>query len=157
MRYQDGVILQTQAAAERLFKTARAMPQEKLSWSPLDAGRTALDQLQECAQASLFFGAMLRDRAVPDFDAARFEEMRAARAGWTLDDCERAARENTEAFCAVVRDFPDDDLQKTLFIPFGGGMDSTYADIMMLHAWNMTYHWGQINYIQTLYGDREMH
>ena len=31
------------------------------------------------------------------------------------------------------------------------------ADILMLHYHNMTYHLGQINFIQLMYGDKEMH
>jgi hypothetical protein len=33
----------------------------------------------------------------------------------------------------------------------------TLAEVLGLPAWNMTYHLGQINQIQLVLGDREMH
>lgn len=31
------------------------------------------------------------------------------------------------------------------------------ADVLFLHSWNLTYHLGQINQLQLMLGDREMH
>jgi hypothetical protein len=42
-------------------------------------------------------------------------------------------------------------------MPFGGGVVMTMADILSLPSWNMVYHLGQINQIQLMLGDREMH
>jgi hypothetical protein len=46
---------------------------------------------------------------------------------------------------------------KTIHLPFRGGMDMTVLQIMSLMVWNCNYHEGQICYIQTLYGDKDMH
>jgi hypothetical protein len=40
-------------------------------------------------------------------------------------------------------------------MPWGAKM--TFAELLFLNYWNLVYHQGQIAYIQTLYGDREMH
>ena len=42
-------------------------------------------------------------------------------------------------------------------MPWGDGMTETLANVMLHHFWNIVYHEGQIAYIQTIYGDREMH
>jgi hypothetical protein len=31
------------------------------------------------------------------------------------------------------------------------------ADVILSPYWQLVYHTGQVNYIQTLYGDRELH
>jgi len=36
-------------------------------------------------------------------------------------------------------------------------MIMTMADVLMLQRWNLTYHLGQINQIQLMLGDAEMH
>jgi hypothetical protein len=36
-------------------------------------------------------------------------------------------------------------------------MTVSLADVCFLHYWNTVYHLGQVNYLQTLLGDREMH
>ena len=45
-------------------------------------------------------------------------------------------------------------------LPFGpGGSMQTFtvAELTEYPRWNANYHQGQIGYIQTLYGDRDMH
>jgi hypothetical protein len=36
-------------------------------------------------------------------------------------------------------------------------MTVTIADVLGMHYWNLTYHLGQINQIQMMLGDRQMH
>jgi hypothetical protein len=158
MRYQDQIAAATMTVVEDLFRSAHAMPEDKLNWTPLESKRSVINILQECAQAPNWFRGMLITRSMPDLKEEDFEKARAERAQWeTLDECERICRENTEKLCAVIRSFPDEDLGLMVHIPFGGGMDKSMADVVMFHYWNIVYHIGQINYIQTLYGDYEMH
>lgn len=156
MRYQDQVVQMTQRAHESFLKSVRAVPNDKLDWRPLDSGRSALDQLQEVAQAPTYAIPMLVERKVGPWDPVAFEQIKAARQGWSVADCERVLADNSKRFFEVVQDFPDADLQATLFLPFAGGFESSYAEIMLYPYWNAVYHLGQVNYIQTLYGDWEM-
>jgi len=158
MRFQDQIAVATMRAVDDIFRSARAMPEDKLHWTPFESKRSMLDCLQECAQAPNFFLNMLETRSMPEFREEDFERARAEWAQWdTLDKCEQVCRKNTEKLCAVIRTFPDEDLGITIHLPFGGGMERSMADVAMFHLWNLTYHLGQINYIQTLYGDYEMH
>ena len=52
---------------------------------------------------------------------------------------------------------PDADLDKKRWLPYDGGRDFTMPEMMDYPRWNFNYHLGQIAYIQTLYGDKEMH
>jgi len=87
-----------------------------------------------------------------------FEKIAEERRQWkTIDDCERVCKENSEKLYEVIRSVSEADFEISVHLPFGGGMDRSLADVMMFHYWNIVYHVGQINFIQTLYGDKEMH
>ena len=158
MTYQERVIALTRSAIDTLFRTARAVPADKLDWRPLDEGRSVLDQLQECAQIPLWHARFLQTRVVYPVDEESFRQELEKRRQWsTLDECERACRDNGERLFAAIRAIPDDELDHMIELPFNGGMSLSLADILMLHHNNTIYHLGQINYIQTLYGDKDMH
>lgn len=155
MRVQDLAIQMTQRILEDLFVAARAMPPEKLEWRPLEMGRSALDQLQECAQALQFAPAMIRNEGSLVLTPEFLEQARQERRTWTaLEVCEQHARANALVFYEAVRALPDSSLPQLVELPFG---TFRMSEILFGQYWNMLYHYGQINYIQTLYGDYEMH
>lgn len=158
MRYQDQIIRSTRMALDDLFRTAKAVPPDKIEWKPLEEGRSVLDQLQECAQAPEFFRTVLEERACPPFDEEKWKQSLKERKEWdTIEKCEERAKVNTEKLLETIRNFPEEDLDVMVYFPFQGGLLRSVADIMGFHYWNLVYHTGQINYIQTLYGDKEMH
>lgn len=156
MRYQDQLIVDTKAAIDSLFKAARAMPADKLTWKVNETGRTALNLCAECAQMIPMTTEMLKTKSMPPMDESAMEQMSAQSAGWTLDDCERICREQSESLCGVIRGYSDDDLALPIALPFGD-RDWRMSDVASYPLWNMTYHLGQISFIQTLYGDNEMY
>jgi len=157
MTLQEHVIHITEEANEHLLRATRAMPEDRLTWKPLDQGRTALDVVQECAQSALWFSVMLEKRTGAAFDLEEYPTMQAERRSWSLADCERLLAEHTVRLSAAIRAIPDEDLEQTLTMPWADDMVMSLADVMTMHYWNVTYHLGQVNYIQTLYGDKEMH
>ncbi len=105
---------------------------------------------------------MVTDRAVRfeagvDMNENSCTEAQKEREAWTtLDDCERVCRERTAKLMQAIDDFPEADLDQTLFLPFTG-KEHPYWDIMMYPYWNATWHTGQIAYVQTMLGDQDMH
>ncbi|HEY3414644.1 MAG TPA: hypothetical protein VGM51_16515 [Armatimonadota bacterium] len=156
MRYQDQLINDTQAAIDSLFKAAHAMPEDKLTWKVDDKGRTALSLCAECAQMIPMTTEMLKAKAMPPMDESAMEEMGKQSAAWTLADCEKICRDESQKLFAVLRDYSDEDLKKPIALPFGD-RDWRMTDVASYPLWNMTYHLGQISFIQTLYGDNEMY
>ena len=75
----------------------------------------------------------------------------------TVDECVEEARRTTSELCRSIMDFPDQGLEEEVTLPFGQGLTLSMADLLYLHAWNLTYHHGQINQIQLMLGDHEMH
>jgi|DewCreStandDraft_1066081.scaffolds.fasta_scaffold01007_18 uncharacterized damage-inducible protein DinB len=157
MRFQDRVIELTRQAGEDLFRTARAVPPDRLTWRPLEMGRSVLDILQECAQQPAFLPRLLTP-ASPPLSPEMRAALREERAQWTtIDACEEAYRRNLEAAVQAIREVPDERLDEVVSLPFRPGVTRTIAQILLTVYWQLVYHTGQVNYIQTLYGDREMH
>lgn len=140
--------------AESLTRNAAAMPADKLTWSPLDQGRTALSQLAECAVITEFTTNLLKTRAMPPIDSEAFGKKTAE-----LDTVEKATaalKANIDTLSSVIESFPDADLDATIQLPWFS-TPQTFAQVMFICYWNNVYHQGQIAFIQTLYGDKEMH
>ncbi len=158
MRYQDFVVRQTHKALDDICRAAQAVPDDKADWAPGGDARSALNQMQEIATAGRWFLPVVADRAVPSFDEHARRESAALRQSYdTIAKCVQAARESTSALCMAIAVYPDDQLEDEIALPFGGGTTMTMAEVLALHAWNMVYHLGQINQIQLMLGDREMH
>jgi hypothetical protein len=156
MSIQESLIELTEYMLENLFRNARAMPEDKLEWKPMDNGRTVLDQLQECAQVSNIFKDVLETRKPPNITEEIALKNVEVRSQWkTIDDCETHAKENSEKLFEAMRAVPDDEVATS--IEFAPGYEVPIVKVMSWHYQNLTYHLGQISYIQTLYGDIETH
>jgi hypothetical protein len=157
MRYQDVIVEKIENAARSLSQSARSMPEEKLTWEPLEKGRSALSQLQECGGTPRMIPLLLRgegDRIPADF----FTKLKAERDAWkTIADCEAAFQANIGPALEAIRNYPDDRLSALLPVPWTFQKMQAASDLILDMYWNMSYHLGQINYIQTLYGDKRMH
>ncbi len=75
----------------------------------------------------------------------------------TVDACEAEFNRRFEKVEAFIRAMPDADLAKTKWLPYNGGRDHTFLEMMDYPRWNCMYHLGQIAYIQTQYGDNEIY
>lgn len=158
MSFKEELIQMTDKAGKEFLVNIRAIPADKLTWKPLDAGRSALDLLQEVAQSPTYVIPILEMRQVPDYSPEMLAETVAERQKWdTIEKCEEVMAANHARLFEIIRNFPDEDLQQTVHLPFAGGFDQTMAEIMSYQYWNLSYHLGQVCYIQTLCGDMEMH
>lgn len=155
MNYKDFIIDRTQQSFESLFRTARAMPDDKLNWKVEAKGRTVIEQLQECATSPHTFIRFLKDEPVGQ---ELWEALRVEQAAWiTIEQCETHAQSNTDQLLETIRVFPDASLYDKVTLPFGDGYETTYAEVMGYQADHFSYHYAQISFIQTLYGDMAMH
>jgi hypothetical protein len=158
MRYHDEVVRMTQKALDDICRAALALPPDKSDWVPMGDARSVLNQMQEVAVSASWFGRIIRDLQVPrSKDQGIDETMNRARELATLEECVNNARETTSDLCRAISTFPDEALDLEVTLPFGGGQTVSMADVLYLHAWNLIYHLGQINQIQLMLGDREMH
>lgn len=157
MSFQKRVAKLTVSAGEALFQSARAMPEDRLTWKAAGDPRTALDLLRECALTPQGLPALLESRGTEPAFMEEYGRWVAESQAWTtVEQAEAAYRKNIEIALDAIRNASDDVLDKDFPVPFGAGK-LTGEQIVVMCYWNMVYHLGQINYIQTMYGDKEMH
>jgi hypothetical protein len=157
MRYQDQVVKMTQKALDDVCRAASSTPSDKVDWIPMKEARSVLNQMQEIATSGTYFLPLVESGVVPVFDDEMAQQhTRFRRTMERLEDCINEARESTGQLCQAIIAFPDKDLEVEVTLPFGAG-NTTMADVLGMHYWNMVYHLGQINQIQLMLGDTKMH
>jgi hypothetical protein len=157
MKVQDLAIEMTERANTAFLRAARAMPEDKLAWSP-EGARSTLDLLQEVAGSAMWPVMLGLAETVPIFDPGQMQQAAEVRKALdTVDKCAAELESNTQKLREFLGSFPDERLAEKMALPFGPDMVMTRAEILFTHYWNATYHTGQICYLQTMLGDREMH
>ncbi|HEY3781385.1 MAG TPA: hypothetical protein VGL56_09905 [Fimbriimonadaceae bacterium] len=152
MRIQEYIVEEAQKAAEEFFRYATAVPSDKLDWAPEGEGRSVMSMCREIAQTPTW------TQQAFDAPPENMDELReAAEDLRTPYECKLEFARRLEGVKSLFLGFSDSDLAKTKWLPYNGGRDHTYLEMMDYPRWNCTYHTGQISYIQILYGDKEMH
>lgn len=137
----------TQQANKELSIGLKYIPDDKLTWVPAGKAKPPLQIVADCAAAYRWAAATIRGApAGPpeqkvDASPTRADAVERLEAG--LADLVAALDEVTEEQSAQKRQ-----------MPWG---EETVANLMWLGHWHSIYHAGQLNYIQTLLGDTEMH
>ncbi len=150
MNVKDYIIAATFKIADDFMRDVRAVPEDKLLWKPLDNGRSVLDLAQECAHCPLWTVSTIADILGVKASVEEYE----ATATWTtVDACDQALRRHLVQYKECVLAFPEERIGESVTIQWG---TFTMPEVFSFAHWNLTYHSGQVNYIQTLYGDREM-
>lgn len=158
MRLQDYMIDTTRDAAAEAFRYARAVAGDKVDWKPMDTGRSVLDQCRELAMCPTWCENLISGKPQPEWNEETFAAIKKEQEQWTtVDACEAECNRRLESLFEAFRNFPDERLKETKWLPYGGGRDFTMPEMMDYPRWNFNYHTGQIAFIQTLLGDREMH
>lgn len=131
-------------AAETLCKDASYILAEKLDWHPMDLAKSVNEILAECAHVNYMLVTAVKGSKVDepaeklDFDALKDYVLCSAKAV-----CESIDSLDDAALCGDIQ------------MPWGATMPMTAA--IMLPASHMSYHDGQVNYIQVLLGDTKFH
>ena len=121
---------------------------EHATWSPLDKGRTAVDQIAECALITDWVAQTLENCALVSMDWEGYGAAKSA-----LDTPEKALaalKPATERCIAALRQLPSEKAGDVVELPWGEKY--TLGELANIVWWNNTYHDGQICYIQTLLG-----
>ena len=154
---QEQAIKMTKEAEGSLFRAARHVPEDKRDeWKPLGEARSVLSQLVECATVPYFFASVLAgapmDLSSPEAQAKR-RELEASIT--SVESAEAVSKKAHELLFKAIAEVPDSDLDAKRPMPWDPS--TTAADVMFFAYWNLVYHIGQINYIQLMLGDTEMH
>jgi uncharacterized damage-inducible protein DinB len=158
MTFQHHMIDATRTAADEVFRYAKAVPEEKLDWSPLEAGRSVLDICRELAMCPGWAFDIIDGKEQPEWNEESMAAIKKEQEQWkSVEDCQAECNRRMEKLFDLYRQIGDERLKETKWLPYDGGRDFTVAEMMDYPRWNFNYHLGQIAYVQILYGDKEMH
>lgn len=152
MTVQEHVVLTTQKVADEFFRYVEEIPVDKLDWRPLGSGQSALSMAQEIGITPTWAMMTMDDIPFGEGESTDY------RKEWkTIEKCNKEFDERFVGWSEFVLGLSEDDLKRTKFLPFNGGRDHTFLELLEYPRWNTTWHMGQVAYIQTLYGDRDMY
>ncbi|MDI6828086.1 MAG: DUF1572 family protein [Armatimonadota bacterium] len=138
--------------ASTLVKDASYIPEEKLSWRALGCAKTAEEILKEIACSNVQMAASIRGEKPSQ---AEEEFIKTAEKASTLAELSQMVKESAEIVCQAIDGYSEADLEKQITMPWGAVFPLYEA--AFLPANHMSYHDGQINYIQLLLGDSKFH
>lgn len=149
---RDAIVDRTLRTMEDLIRNAEAVPPDKLEWHAIGKSRTVLDLVRECCEVNERWAQILREKRwvdwSPEQTQAYYDSM------VDLPAAVAKLRETTASYVDSVRAVPYEELQEVLELPW---TKLTMAEALIHAVWHMSYHEGQISYIQTLYGDWNDH
>jgi uncharacterized damage-inducible protein DinB len=143
----------TREAWDGLLRTAAFVPEEKRDWVPQGKARTMHDFVAECAVMADWGATFFQKMEFPPFDPEAYSRAKAELD--TLDKIKSAGETAITRLCEAIESVPTARLEESHEMPWG--MSMTVADLLFMGYWNIVYHTGQVNYVQMLLGDTEMH
>jgi hypothetical protein len=134
---------------EALIFFLRQTRTDRLQWHVpgLDGakGRSALEQAAECAAVNEYVAGLLRGESPELYHVAESESR-------DVDTIASALDESVKKLAAAVRAMNEEDLMRGYADKRGAVQGNRLIEMPCRH---MSYHAGQINFIQTLYGDKD--
>lgn len=160
MSRQQAIVGSINRALDSLVTTANAVPADKLNWKPSETARSIHDILVECTMTP-HFNKLILDKAsqgvieiaLPNPEDLGVIQKEASLALPTVDLLTKALRDNHKMLTDHILTTSDELLNKEIVLLIGDGMKMTVADSLFWCGTHLQYHYGQVNYIQTIYGD----
>lgn len=143
---------------EMFLRNFARVPDDRLRWTPVPTAKSALRIGAHTALYAARFAHMIREQALPQPD--RIEAWLAQQAAEELrienrGEVERVFRAGTEEVVAALAELTLADLGRTL--DSGQGWFVPMTHLMRLPGWHATLHTGQIDYLQTCWGDLQVY
>lgn len=149
MNTAETLILLFEDGLPMFTKSVEAVPEGKRDWKPAEGSRSVRQLTAEVVMMPEYVAKTLTERGVPPY-----EEMVETYADMSIPRLLNRLRANAQEYYAALRAFPEAAYEETLEAPWGVW---TYFQTMSYPYWNLVWHTGQINYIQTLYGDQNFY
>ena len=147
----------TEQAKARLLKTFGFVPDDKLTWSPSQSARTALQIVAHCGMSNQAFATLLRGEEL-DFPSDPKEAAALIRQGGqdiaTREEAIQLLDTATAAVIQALDKATPELLASSPNSPFG---PLPYTFWMGVPSMHMSGHANQIDYIQTIWGDYQDH
>ncbi len=128
--------------SELFLKAARAVPKDKQDWKPMPTGNSAQDIVTHLAMANHFFAGLLRGSAPKETKKAN-----------SYEEALKLFEDSKADLIGAIRSVDPAQFAEKRTMPWGE--ERTLKDLITSPMPHMAYHWGQIAYLQTLWGDTE--
>jgi hypothetical protein len=145
-------------AKGRLMHALATTPDERLNWSPSPTARTPIQQVAHAAIAIKNLNDTLDGRTfpVPVGNVADAGFRQEERAFTTREEVIDLLEGHSAAYVAWLDGLTPDRLDSMVTLPFGPGQ-LPMRECLAFPPMHTVVHAGQIQYIQTIYGDRDWH
>ncbi len=150
--YLELLAHRSESAVESLLRAFSFIPKEKRDWKPADPSRNALEILNHAAYWTLYFTRILRGEG--PWPVSEEEWPRSTQATQDGEKAQRLAEEGGKEFVEAVKKLSPEDLKREVELPWG---KETFGQVIWDNYWHLSYHEGQLNYLQTMLGDTEHH
>lgn len=143
---------------EVFLKTFSFVPDDKLDWTPAPGAKSAIRIAAHTAVTAGNFAKMIRDRKLPIGEEIPELVARTAAAEEALIDrteIESLFRQNTDDVIAALDTLAPEAIGLRLDSSLGWSMPMTF--LMNLPGMHAMCHAGQIDYLQTCWGDWDVH
>lgn len=154
----ENVKQRTTAAMEMFLRNFSKVPDDKLNWTPTPTSKSALRVAAHTALYAGRFASMIRNRALPapeNLDEWVAKNVAEEEAVTSRTEMERIFRAGTAEVLAALDGLSAADLEMTL--ESGQGWSMSMSQVVAFPAWHATLHLGQIDYLQTCWGDQEIY
>jgi hypothetical protein len=144
------------ATKGRLLKTFDATPNDRLNWSPSESARTPIELVAHCANSLHWLHTSFAGEPMPKLTTAEFDELHLSRDKQFHSREQVVAHLEAEsaAFLSWLDQVSEEQLASTWQSPFGGVPMTLAITFPARHADG---HVSQLEYVQTIYGDRVWH
>jgi hypothetical protein len=153
MTVAEYIARQTERMADSLAHFVGTTPADRLVWHPKIEGeattRSVMEQISECVSVNRAFATLIRTGAM-SIPPGGWPDIAFVNGSDAQEQLVSSARELGEA----IRSMSDEDMSRAYEHPRGPILGE---NLVLMGYRNMAYHAGQINFIQTLYGDTEFH
>lgn len=137
-------------ASENVLAALLRLPEDKRNWSPGGIARTALDIVAECAMNNRYTADLILTHEWQMNDQEAYNRKKAEIAAGSLESLTQLLKENTGYLVGVIEKVATEDLDVEVYTPYGTG---PLSGVMTYPYWNMKYHEGQLNYIDSILGN----
>lgn len=134
------------------------VPDDKLDWKVTPTAKSAIRIAAHTALYAGRFATMIQNRALPapeNLEAWVAERDAEEIAVTDRAEMERIFREGTAAVCAALDTLTPEEIDMTL--ESGQGWSMPMKQLMGLAGWHATLHLGQIDFLQTCWGDQHVY
>lgn len=143
-------------AKDRITKCLATTPDDKVAWSPAPSARTPIELVAHAAMGTAGIQGMLKGEPFPFNDVAELDEHSRTREKkfTSREQALTLLNESSDSYLAWLDTLSPEQVASTIDLGFG---TFPMANAITFAADHLRNHAAQIEYIQTIYGDRDWH